>query len=1142
MTGNLIGEPFEEFVANQINVRQKSQFSGYGTSLRNNNPLQYLNNRNAWVKLASSIDILPDKNSPSTPEEFVAQRYGLEFTGTTIPLGESKLINIGFGESEAKNYLGSKLAEKAILFNTLSSFDPTSKSYPSPRAGISDNTNLWNDTFIYGIGGTDYGIQPPPGITGVTIDSLNRGSIRKASVTLKAHNKFQFDIIELLYLRLGFTMMLEWGWDKYLADSGIGSGTIQQVGNTIIEERWFTSKGISQLEMLGYIQETREKYDGNYDGFFGKVSNFTWNFNPDGSYDISIDLITVGDVIESLKVNTSNKQEFKTSAENLNLPIDQIQNLKDSSIEKAATLNTIGNFLYQKIGEVSISGSLKSPNNTVDYYFLNGVKSKPPQRTGGFSNNIGVNAVGTTTTFDPSSNQKYFYYIRLGEFLSQLENKIIPKIQNDGKTPYSQITFGKSNNRISYFPNQIPTDPKVCIFKPFLNTYGDITGVNSPSYFNELAPYLQTNTAGATYGLLMNLYLNINFISDLLLTNGGPDQELSLFKFLQDICTGINNALGGVNKLEPVIKDDSTIVLIDQTYYDHTLDSVNNNKVDLEVYGYNPDNQTSNFVKDIKFVSKITPQLASMISIGATAAGSNTSEIDGTAFSKWSEGLVDRYSLEIVEPNSNQPSKQTLPKEQFYRSKFNQYDVYSPPPSAVVAQGPVAVGLYTVASWLTDLFTEDPNTTKRDTSDTEIRIIDDPKYSPKKEKMTFAEFYIKAYAIDKQLEELKVYTPEEINERVGTNYAIYLFQAFGGISNQVKVFYPYLQKTRDLTIEAEKSRYLEFNDTFISQGKSAYQNYINNLNNERYRSTGIPSSEIGFIPLSFDLILDGISGIKIYNKLNINNRFLPSNYPDALGFIITKVNHNISNNSWETSLSTISIPKTQPYELISTDSTTPSPTTNEGISNTLVQNQEFKGLLQPLKNMVGAYESNSSYDIANIGGSAKISRTKVLNLSFTELKQFQTLPQGNPNRVFAAGKYQVIPDTLDIIIKGLNLTPNDRFSAETQEKIGDYIFLNIRKNTGNYLSGKNSGTEADLEAAIQGIGQEFASMPVIYSKTNQKVGDVRTGSGQAGFYGGTGANPSQSKLGVKEMARVLIQTRINYSNKAPVFIPIYFNL
>ena len=28
-------------------------------------------------------------------------------------------------------------------------------------------------------------------------------------------NKFQFELIELVYLRLGYAMMLEWGWDKF---------------------------------------------------------------------------------------------------------------------------------------------------------------------------------------------------------------------------------------------------------------------------------------------------------------------------------------------------------------------------------------------------------------------------------------------------------------------------------------------------------------------------------------------------------------------------------------------------------------------------------------------------------------------------------------------------------------------------------------------------------------------------------------------------------------------------------------------------------------------------------------------------------------------------------------------------------------
>jgi hypothetical protein len=103
--------------------------------------------------------------------------------------------------------------------------------------------------------------------------------------------------------------MLEWGWDKYLdfASNTSNEIVLNDVRNTIIEDLWFTTSGTSQIGMINEIEKYRIQYAGNYDGFFGKVSNFTWNFNPDNSYDISIDLITIGDVIESLKVNTSSK-------------------------------------------------------------------------------------------------------------------------------------------------------------------------------------------------------------------------------------------------------------------------------------------------------------------------------------------------------------------------------------------------------------------------------------------------------------------------------------------------------------------------------------------------------------------------------------------------------------------------------------------------------------------------------------------------------------------------------------------------------------------------------------------------------------------------------------------------------------------
>ena len=53
-----------------------------------------------------------------------------------------------------------------------------------------------------------------------------------------------------------------------------------------------------------------------------------------------------------------------------------------------------------------------------------------------------------------------------------------------------------------------------------------------------------------------------------------------------------------------------------------------------------------------------------------------------------------------------------------------------------------------------------------------------------------------------------------------------------------------------------------------------------------------------------------MSGIKIYNQINVRQGFLPNQYPKTYKFLISTVDHNISDNKWETSLSTITIPKT----------------------------------------------------------------------------------------------------------------------------------------------------------------------------------------------------------------------------------------
>jgi hypothetical protein len=280
--GNLLKQPFTRYVREQIEVRQEV----HGRS-QNRSPeeISYLNSRNAWVKLSSAIwlegnriDYLKSKNGQNNP------------------------LMDGIGGDE-------DLARKYVLFNGLSD------SYGSTaRAGIT-SPNTPNGA--YGVGGTDFGYSPMPGIINASIKDLNRGSLKEATVNIKVQNKNQFDIIETLYMRIGYYILLEWGVNKYLTKEDGELKLVNQI-STVGDFKWWKYKAkitkdkkklleASNSEVnkvLRDIERFRKENKGNYDALFGVITNFSWTFNPDGSYDVVLRINSVGDVIESLKINT----------------------------------------------------------------------------------------------------------------------------------------------------------------------------------------------------------------------------------------------------------------------------------------------------------------------------------------------------------------------------------------------------------------------------------------------------------------------------------------------------------------------------------------------------------------------------------------------------------------------------------------------------------------------------------------------------------------------------------------------------------------------------------------------------------------------------------------------------------------------
>jgi hypothetical protein len=268
----IIGEELEDYVISQINRRQSLQGSGVNTSLRSDNQLNVLNSNTSWVKLASGVSITDS----------------------------ARLKEIGFRQTEVEDNMRLGLAKNNILASGISTLiDAPGRTFDKLQQREGFLPRDARSSYTYG----SYGFSPMPGIESAEVKTLNRGSIKKATVKLKANNKQQFEILDLLYMRLGYTVLLEWG-NSLFVDNKFGQKKVLRA--TLIEEFFFTveSKG-NYFTVLDQIEDKRDYYSGNYDGILGKVSNFNWSFNVDGSYDIELTIISLGDVIESIKTNLS---------------------------------------------------------------------------------------------------------------------------------------------------------------------------------------------------------------------------------------------------------------------------------------------------------------------------------------------------------------------------------------------------------------------------------------------------------------------------------------------------------------------------------------------------------------------------------------------------------------------------------------------------------------------------------------------------------------------------------------------------------------------------------------------------------------------------------------------------------------------
>ena len=115
--------------------------------------------------------------------------------------------------------------------------------------------------------------------------------------------------------------------------------------------------------------------------------------------------------------------------------------------------------------------------------------------------------------------------------------------------------------------------------------------------------------------------------------------------------------------------------------------------------------------------------------------------------------------------------------------------------------------------------------------------------------------------------------------------------------------------------------------------------------------------------------------------------------------------------------------------------------------------------LSPIKELIasaesfggdyGAYNTAKNYvkgESFKLVKSWKSSDSGAIKITTKTVDEINNVLQKNDGagaglRMWAAGKYQVIPDTLEGAIKALKLAPSTIYDANTQEAIGDYLLL-----------------------------------------------------------------------------------------------------
>ena len=292
----LFKETLHKYIRSQFETRQNVISTHENRSGLNGGAFHaFTLNKYCSLRMSSCVDIV-----------------GSELLDMDLKLGSVQL---------ERDYVGSGLARNYILQGgTL--LNPKGAKTPATRRGFPGQGRplggAYGDPLMRGDAKDGYGIVPMPGITKMNIRTKSAyGSLREAKIDFTCHNLRQLAVLELLYMKPGYPILLEWGWDPYIKTKN-NKISVEKQGElgwiSDISAFWGQNyKGgkvdnLSQGEIANLINNKRQESGGNYDAIVGLCKNFSYSARPDGGFNCTTELMSVGEVLTTLKGKTRSYQ------------------------------------------------------------------------------------------------------------------------------------------------------------------------------------------------------------------------------------------------------------------------------------------------------------------------------------------------------------------------------------------------------------------------------------------------------------------------------------------------------------------------------------------------------------------------------------------------------------------------------------------------------------------------------------------------------------------------------------------------------------------------------------------------------------------------------------------------------------------